>query len=528
MASDKQNRTSVEMVEAAQTDIGASNPTENPWAKVRTHWKLVLYAALANIGPLMFGYDMVVIGAITALPVFRRDFGEMVGGSVTVIPALWLALWNALVQAGAAVGSVGAGWFQDRFGRRANFLMGGLFGLAGTTVCYVSALPSDIDGRRGTFLVGKILIGVGCGSLMAGCQTWISEISPKSMRGMLLGFYAFNVSLGHLIAVVIVFTQAGVMSPYAYQMPFGTQWAFGAVAVIAGFVLPESPVWLVANDQVEKAAKSLKKLGTDTDSSMLMRIQASLGHGGQGAPTFRECFQGTDLRRTLVIVWLNMIQSFVGMAILANSAYFLIMAGMSPKYSLMVNAIGISAGMVGNMTSWYTVPRFGRRLLILISLGLDNLAWLSMGIAACFATPAAQWYVGVALLLFGFFHSLGVASAVPVIATELCSVRLRSKSASLGLGAQSLTSWVFTFFTPYLYNVDELNWGGKIGFFFAGLGVLAFALTWWCIPETKGRTFQELDYLFENKVGARAFKSYSVPEDEVIADEQKAADKADF
>ncbi|KAH6669194.1 general substrate transporter [Plectosphaerella plurivora] len=526
----KDSRPSIEMVEATQAEVGGSNPVESPWSMIRTHWRLVIYASLANIGPLMFGYDMVVIGAITALSVFRRDFGSPVpgGSGATVIPALWLALWNALVQAGAAVGSVMAGWFQDRFGRRATFLLGGAFGLTGTTICYISGLPGDTETRRGVFLLGKIIIGLGCGVLMTSCQTWISEVSPKSMRGFLLGFYAFNVSFGHLLAIVIVFSQNGVMSPYAYQMPFGTQWAFGGVAVLAGIVLPESPVWLVANDHIEKAAGALRKLGTDSDSSLLMRIQASLAHEGSGAPTFKECFQNTDLRRTLIIVWLNMIQSFVGMSILANSAYFLIMAGMSPRYSLMVNSIGIAAAMVGNMTSWYTVPRFGRRSLILISLGLDNLAWLSMGIAACFTSAAAQWYVGVALLLFGFFNSLGVASAVPVIGTELSSVRLRSRSASLGFGAQSITSWVFMFFTPYLYNTDELNWGGKIGFFFMGTGMLAFALTWWCVPETKGRTFQELDHLFENKVAARAFKKSVVPRDEVIVGEQKVADRAEF
>ncbi|KAH7008966.1 general substrate transporter [Ilyonectria destructans] len=495
---------------------------------IRTHRKLVLYAALANIGPLMFGYDMVIIGAVTALPIFRHDFGELVGGEVMVIPALWIALWNAFVQAGAACGSVGAGWFQDRFGRRASFLQGGIFGLVGTTICYTSALADDVEARRGMFLAGKILVGLGCGVLMSACQTWISEAAPKDMRGVLLGFYAFNVSLGHLIAIVIVFSQSGTQSSYAYQMPFGTQWAFGGIAVVAGVLLPESPVWLIANDQVEKAAESLEKLGTDRDASMLMRIQASLGHEGQGAPTFKECFQKTDLRRTLIIIWLNMIQSFVGMAIMANSAYFLIMAGMSAKYSLMVNAIGIASNMVGNMTSWYTIPRFGRRTLIMISMGLDIMAWLSMGVAGCFSTSAARWYVGIALLLFGFFNSLGVASAVPVIGTELSSVRLRSKSASLGLGAQSITSWVFMFFTPYLYNVDELNWGGKIGFFFIGTGLLAFALTWWCVPETKGRTFQELDYLFENKVSARVFKRYTVPVDEIIAGERNAVDKSDF
>ncbi len=74
----------------------------------------------------------------------------------------------------------------------------------------------------------------------------------------------------------------------------------------------------------------------------------------------------------------------------------------------------------------------------------------------------------------------------------------------------------------------ELNWGGKIGLFFMGTGMLAFALTWRCVPETKGRTFQELDHLFENKTAARAFRKSVVPRDEVIVGEQKVADRAEF
>lgn len=119
--------------------------------------------------------------------------------------------------------------------------------------------------------------------------------------------------------------------------------------------------------------------------------------------------------------------------------------------------------------------------------------------------------MGVALLLFGFFNSFGVASAVPVITSEISCVRLRSKSAGIGLGAQSVAAWVFNFFTPYLYNVDEANWGGKIGFFFAGTSVLAYVTTWLWVPETKGRTFQELDFLFENKVRLRSFTKTVIP-----------------
>ncbi|TDZ19341.1 MFS transporter fmqE [Colletotrichum orbiculare MAFF 240422] len=490
-------------------------PVERPWTSLRANPKVVLYAILANIGPLMFGYDLVIVGAISALPKFREDFGEG-SGAAAILPALWLGLWNGLVQAGAAGGSVTAGWFQDRFGRRATFLLGGILGMIGTAAAFTSGMPAGASERRGLFLFAKIVIGAGCGVLMSACQTYISEIAPRNLRGVLLGFYAFNVSLGHLMAIAIVFNQVSSVSADSYRIPFGTQWAFGGMAVIAAALIPESPVWLVSRDHIEKAEKSVQRLGTAGGSSMLQRIQATLAHEDDdrtlGPPTYRECFQGVNLRRTRIIVFLNLLQQFVGMALLTNGAYFLIMAGMSARYSLMVNLIGVVSNMVANAISWYTVPRFGRRRMILISIVLDFGAWAGMGVAGCFSTPGANWFVGVALLLFGFFNSFGVASAVPVISSEISCVRLRSKSAGIGLAAQSIGAWIFSFFTPYMYNTDQANWGGKIGFFFAGLSVVAFVVTWLDVPETKGRTHAELDFLFEARTKSRAFAHTAVPE----------------
>ncbi|KAI8241679.1 MFS transporter fmqE [Colletotrichum sp. SAR 10_98] len=353
---------------------------------------------------------------------------------------------------------------------------------------------------------------MGCGVLMSACQTYISEIAPKNLRGVVLGFYAFNVSFGHLLAITIVYNEVGNLSSESYQIPFATQWAFGGVAVIAALLLPESPVWLISQDNIEKAERSLQKLGTAGGQNMLQRIQATLAHEdddtaqGRGPPTYRECFQGVNLRRTRIIIFLNILQQFVGMALLQNGAYFLTMAGMSAKYSLMVNLIGVASNMVANMIS---------------CIVLDIFSWAAMGIAACFNTSAAGWFVGVALLLFGFFNSFGVASAVPVIASEVSCVRLRSKSAGIGLAAQSIAAWIFSFFTPYLYNPDEANWGGKIGFFFAGTSTLVLFVSWLEIPETKGRTHADLDFLFGSRIKSSAFAKTTVPEVQNAEDDLK-------
>ncbi|KAF4814007.1 MFS transporter fmqE [Colletotrichum tropicale] len=378
--------------------------------------------------------------------------------------------------------------------------------------------------RRISFMFTKAILGASCGFLMSACQTYISETSPRDLRGLFLGFYAFNVSLGHLLAISVVFSQSYGSKASSYMIPFASQWALGGWAMVVSLVLPESPVWLAGRNEIEKAKKALRRLGTEQmlpDIVRTMETERDELGTGDATPSYKECFQGTNLRRTLIVMFLSTIQQFVGMSLMANGAYFLTMAGMSSRYSLMVNLIGIASNIFANAVSWYTIPKYGRRRMTLISLFLDCLAWATMGIAGCFQSDAAGWMVGVALLLFGFFNSFGVGSAVPVLMSEVSSVRLRSKTAGVGFTTQALSMWAFNFFTPYMYNKDELNWGGKIGFFFLGLGTIAFVITWFAVPETKGRSFSEIDHLFETKVVARKFSKTTVSAEDTDGSEDK-------
>lgn len=112
------------------------------------------------------------------------------------------------------------------------------------------------------------------------------------------------------------------------------------------------------------------------------------------------------------------------------------------------------------------------------------------------------------LQIMTFFYGLGGGAVIPVIAAETSSARLRGKSQAIAFFNAAFSSWLFNFVIPYMFNADEGNLGGKCGFIFGGLCIVGFALSWLCIPETKKRTFAELDEMFEKKVPTRAFKNY--------------------
>jgi SP family general alpha glucoside:H+ symporter-like MFS transporter len=116
-------------------------------------------------------------------------------------------------------------------------------------------------------------------------------------------------------------------------------------------------------------------------------------------------------------------------------------------------------------------------------------------------------FIGVSILLVGIIASLGVGATWTVLIVELSSVRLRAKPSAIGFMTNALAGVLFSVSVPYMFNADAGNLGGKIGLIFAALSFLGFGLSWVFLPETKAKTFEELDYLFERKTPTVKFRA---------------------
>lgn len=112
------------------------------------------------------------------------------------------------------------------------------------------------------------------------------------------------------------------------------------------------------------------------------------------------------------------------------------------------------------------------------------------------------------MVVVGFFNSFGVVSVVLVFMFEVLFVCFRFKIVGVGFIVQFIFMWVFNFFMFYMYNMNEFNWGGKIGFFFVGLGVFVFVVMFFVVLEIKGRFFFDIDYFFE--FGIKVCKFYKM------------------
>ncbi|KAK9319655.1 major facilitator superfamily domain, general substrate transporter [Lipomyces orientalis] len=492
-------KSTIEMHEFAMSTETSEWEDASIWQAIKATPKVIAYCACLGIGPLIYGFDNIIISVVTSMPAFQASFGTPHGSSL-IIPALWLALWNAFIQAGVIIGSAINGPIADRIGRRLSFAIGGS----------ISTLDrgSDVGRRRGTFLAGKIILGVALGILNSTCQTYIAEVAPRKLRGPLLSFFTFFMVMGQLIAVSLVFARIAILTPSSYIVCFASQWGPSVFALFVGFLIPES------SGSFEAARKAIGSLFHEREiDARIVSIRAALDAENDSRhvseeTSYLECFKGPDWRRTRIVLYANVLQQCLGTTMIANGSYFLQLGGMSPNHSVMVSQIGVGLGLPANVAAWFAMSYLGRRFILLWSTGAVGFLWLGVGIAGCFASSVALWAIGVMIVIISVVYGLGVGGTYPVVGAETSSMRLRAYTQGIGFIMNGFASLLFNFFVPYMFDVDQANLGGKIGFFFAGICFIAVLIVWLEVPEMKDRTYEELDEMFAKQLPTRQFKGY--------------------
>jgi hypothetical protein len=219
------------------------------------------------------------------------------------------------------------------------------------------------------------------------------------------------------MSVSVVFSKISDFTTMAVKIPFASQWAFSGLAMLSAFVIPESPAWLVSKGRIAAAEKSLKRLHGDTEvSSLVQVIQSTLEQERSGqlaseSTPYSDCFRGSDLRRTRIVILLNCLQQFIGVSLLANATYFFIMAGMSPTKSLTINQIAIGTSIFVTLLSWLILAKFGRRVVLLCGFVGAGVMFLTMAIAGFFQsnTAATKYDESLPLCCYGSpFHRMDV------------------------------------------------------------------------------------------------------------------------
>lgn len=366
------------------------------------------------------------------------------------------------------------------------------------------------------WIVAKLLMGAAMGSMQGTTQTYVSELTPVAIRGFALSLFQFWIILGSLIAACVLQGTSSIDGPWSWKAAVVTQFlpALLCILVYIPFV-PESPYFLISKGRFEAAHAAINRLrpaseGHDPEGEV-QAIKATLDHEREGRSADRqssylECFQGTNLRRTMIACLPIMSQLFMGYPLCGNYlAYFLTNSGVDDPF--VITVISMVCALLSASVAFVLVERVGRRPQLLVGSYGMIACLLVVGILGFFG-QGTMWnsrVLATFCIIWALFYYVSVGAIGWTIVGEISSPRLRAKTTSLAAISSSIFNMVWSIAIPYLVNAEEANLGAKSGLIFFGFSVLFGAATFFCVPETKGKTFDQLDHLFAARTPTRKF-----------------------
>jgi SP family general alpha glucoside:H+ symporter-like MFS transporter len=227
--------------------------------------------------------------------------------------------------------------------------------------------------------------------------------------------------------------------------------------------------------------------------------------------SYWDCFKGVDLRRTEIACMTWMVQTLCGSTFMGYSTYFYQQAGLPTTSAFDLSMGQYALGMAGTVLSWFMMARCGRRTLYLY--GSYALCTLLIIIGLTAIAPSSnigsRWAIGSMLLIFTFIYDFTVGPVCYALVAEVSSTRLKAKTIVLARNFYNVGGIVVNVLTTYQLtpSPNGWGWGAKSAFFWAGSCFLCIVWIFFRLPEPKGRTYGEMDVLFERGVSARKFAS---------------------
>ncbi|KAJ9686374.1 hypothetical protein PVL29_015331 [Vitis rotundifolia] len=357
-------------------------------------------------------------------------------------------------------------------------------------------------------MVGRLLAGVGIGFGVMIAPVYIAEISPTVARGAFTSFPEIFINLGILL---------GYVSNYAFSsFPVHTNWrimlAVGILPSVfigfALFIIPESPRWLVMKNRVEEARSVLLKTNENESEveERLAEIQLAAGTGdgekSEEKAVWRELLKPSpSLRRMLVTGFgIQCFQQITGIdATVYYSPEIFKGAGIEGNSNLLAAtvAVGITK-TVFILVAIFLIDKLGRKPLLYISTIGMTVCLFSLGFALTFL---GSGNVGIALAVLSVcgnvaFFSVGIGPVCWVLTSEIFPLRLRAQAAALGAVGNRVCSGLVAM--SFLSVSDAITFGGTF-FIFSVISALSVAFVYMFVPETKGKSLEQIGLLFQNE-----------------------------
>ncbi|KAJ7194968.1 general substrate transporter [Mycena pura] len=444
-------------------------------------------------GFLLLGYDQgVMSGIIGADNQFGHDFGHPDPTSQGTIVAIY--------DIGCAVGSLFVFFFGESIGRKRMILSGGATMLVGTAILTSSTTIAQL-------YVGRIVTGIGNGFNSSSIPVYQSETVSGKIRGALVCLNSTVTIVGLVIAYwcALDYGMSFVSGPAQWRLPVGFQAFFALCLFLQTLVLPDSPRWLIAHGRAEEGARVIAMLeGRDSiDHPDVLRVQKEIEHSlsveSAGGPfRYAELLQGGPLgnfRRICLCIGINVMQQFTGANMinyLAPVVYQNTM-GLSRNLSLILGGCTAITYMVASFIPLWTVDRYGRRPLLMISATGLSFCFIIAAILLSTGTRPAAFGATAMVFIFQIFLGIGYLPIPWLYPAEISTTRIRARGSSIS----SFFNWMCVFAVVQMTPPAIANISWRVFIIFAIFNACWVPLVYVFFPETKGLELEAIDAIFE-------------------------------
>ncbi|KAF9738904.1 hypothetical protein PMIN06_010373 [Paraphaeosphaeria minitans] len=473
----------------------------------RFHLRTIALAGCLLLGffsQTVNGFDGSLFGGLTANDAFLDHFHGTKDGE-------WVALTSAMYQIGAVVALPFAGPIIDYFGRRLGMVTGATLIVVGTIINGLTMNPASVEHLNGQLKGGRFVLGFGVTIISAAGPIYVVETAHPAMRSVITAYCNTFWFVGSILASGAVRGALNLSGNTSWALPLWLQLVFPALIIIFVWFAPESPRWLYVHGKTTQAKDALAKWhGYGNPDSAWVKLQLAeyeefleLDGADKRWWDYSALFKTRASRYRLACnVCFSIFAQWAGNGVLT---YFLPAVLEKAGYTKSVQQADINLGYACfqfffALVGAAFVERLGRRPMMLGSMAACTIVWVGMTVASAqfnsdqSNTDAARATVAM-IFIFGMVYSIGITPLQALYPVEVLSFEMRAK----GMAFSSLAVNAGNLLNQFAWPISLANIGWKTYIVFTVWDGIMLCIWYFLLPETKKRTLEELDLIFEAK-----------------------------
>ena len=433
---------------------------------------LYFICLIATMGGLMFGFDIAIISG--AVPFIQPYFG-----------------WNELqlgwgvssLLVGAIIGAFGSGVLSDKYGRKSVLLVVALFFAVS---CAFTALATSSV----IFISARLFGGLAVGAASVLSPMYVAEVAPPKRRGMLVAIYQLTIVLGILCSYTINYWLQNIDNNWRWM--FATGVVPSVLFFVGLFFIPESPRWLFKAGRKTESLKVLTRIGGESlAKTEILEIAESL-KGNLTSVSIGELFKPSSRKVMLVGFFLAILVQISGINTIVDYVpKILLAAGVEINNALLQTSLVGFINFIFTFVAILFIDKIGRRYLYLI--GSMGMVVTLLMLALSFYFKMEGIFTLICILMFIAFFASCIGPVFWTLVSEIFPNRIRGKAVAFA----SFTQWIFNFLVVLLFPHFLASIGGAKTFLFLALmSLLQWLFTYLYVPETKGKSLEEIEQLW--------------------------------